>query len=48
MMIRIMGSRTGFWVVLNTEDRLMTMGNRRNCAVVEIQMSDLHLVLGKA
>ena len=48
MMIRVVGTRTGFWVVLNAEDRLVTMGHRRNRAVVEIQMGDLHLVQGKA
>ena len=43
-----MGTGAGFRVVLNTEDRLLTMGHRRDGAIVEIQMGDLNLILGKA
>ena len=46
-MVCIVRTRTGFRVVLNAEDRLLTVGHRRNCAVVEIQVSDLNLILGK-
>ena len=46
-MVCVMGTRTGFRVVLNAEDRLLTVGHRRNRAVVEIQVSDLNLILRK-
>ena len=47
-MIRVVRSRTGFRVVLHAEHRLMAVGHRRHRAVVEVQMGDVHLVLGKA
>ena len=41
-MIRIMGARTGFRVVLNPENGLLTVGNRRHSAVVQIEMGDVY------
>ena len=40
-MIRIMGARTGFRVVLHPENGLLTVGNRRHGAVVQIEMGDV-------
>ena len=42
MMISIVGSRTGFRVVLDSEEWLLAMGHGRNRAVVQIEMGDLH------
>jgi len=43
-MVGIVGARTGLWVVLHPEDRLLAMGKGRNGSIVEIQMGDLHLI----
>ena len=46
MMIRIMGSWTGFRVVLHPEHGLLTVSNCRHSAVVEIEMGDVdHAVI---
>ena len=44
-MIRIMGARTGFRVVLHPENGLLTVGNRRHGAVIQIEMGDVNQVL---
>ena len=38
MMIRIMGARAGFRMVLNAENRLLAMLEGRHSAVVEVEM----------
>ena len=47
MMVGIMRARAGLRVVLDTEQRLMTMGHRRHRAVVEIEVGHLDAVGGK-
>ena len=44
VVIGIMGSWTGFGVVLHSENGLMTMGEGGDGAVVEIEMGHLHAV----
>ena len=41
-MICVMRSRTGFRVILNDNNGLVTVGNRRNGAVVQIEMGDIN------
>ena len=43
-MVRIMGTRTCLWVVLNTKDGFLTVGDGRNGSIVEIEMGDLDLI----
>ncbi len=42
MMVRIMGARTGFGMVLNAENRLLAMLEGRHSAVVEVEMGDFN------
>ena len=46
-MIGVVGTWTCFWVVLNPENRLLTVSKRRNGAVVQVQMRDLDASLGQ-
>ena len=43
-MVCVVGTRTGFWVVLNAKDWFLTMGDSRNSSIVEIQMGDINLI----
>ena len=44
MMGCVVRTRTGFWVVLNTKDWFLTMGDSRDSSIVEIQMGDINLI----
>jgi hypothetical protein len=43
-MVCVVGTRTGFWVVLNAKDWFLTMGDSRDSSIVEIQMGDINLI----
>ena len=42
MVIGIVRSRTGFGMILNAENRLLTMLERGHSAVVEVEMGDFN------
>ena len=46
-MVGVVGARTCFWVVLHPKHRLAAVGHRRNGAVVEIEVGDLHGIRGQ-
>lgn len=48
MMIGIVWARTGFRVILNTEDRLLAMGHGSHRSVIEIEMRYLNAVTRQA
>ena len=47
MMVSIVGAGAGLWVILHSEDGLLT--HRQSChrSIVEVEMGDLHPIAGK-